>query len=140
MQDVPKIILAGQSYPVPKMAVKQLRVLLPKALKLMSSLGPMMQAAMGLKNESIPVEERVKFLGELSLTEENFDLLLDIVQIGVSRGTKDFTRESMEELVIELPELMAALPVILAQTGMAPAPGGGGTPVGEATPPEAPSM
>ena len=157
MIDVPKVTLGGKEYPVPKMAVRQLRVILPKAMKLISELGPMMQAAVGLKDESLSVEERMGLLGQVDLSEATFDLLAEVVQIGVQRGTPTFTTAFMLDEPIELGELMAALPVILGQTGMATpvtksdasgdggasvgaAAAGGNSAAGEAPPRENPSM
>jgi hypothetical protein len=96
----PSIRLAGQDYPVKPLVVKQLRVVLPALMRLRSA--------------------RLD-----SITQEQFDDLVEIAFQAVSSSQPQLTRDAFTDLPVRAMELMAAIPVVATQSGM----------VGEESPP-----
>jgi hypothetical protein len=105
----PKLTLAGKEWPVPLLVPRQQRIVIPKLMALMKTLavGGVIDAA--------------------SISTEQYDELIDVVFHGVVRGSPTVTREAFIDEPITLMELIKAIDVIAAQTGMMkkkePAPG-----------------
>jgi hypothetical protein len=91
----PSVSLAGKDYPVKPLAIRQMRVVIPAMVRLR-----------GLRIETI--------------TEAQIDDLAEIVWQAVRTAPDSPTREEFNDLPIPPLDLMKALPVIAAQTGMAP--------------------
>jgi hypothetical protein len=89
----PVITLAGKEYPVPMLALKQNRVVVPACMRLR-----------GLK--------------PLEISQEQFDDLIDITFLGAQRGTPGLNKVDFMEMPIKTAELLMAFPVIMQQTGM----------------------
>lgn len=98
--EYPSIRLAGQDYPVKPLVVKQLRVVVPALMRL-----------------------RLARLD--SITQEQFDDLVEIAFQAVSSSQPTLTRDAFTDLPIRAMELMNAIPVVAKQSGM----------VGEESPP-----
>lgn len=96
----PKVTLAGKEYPVPMLVPRQQRIVIPKLLSLMKSM-----AANGRVDPT-------------SLTTEQYDDLLDLVYIALTRGTPDLKRDDFMDTPSSMLELIAAMNTIAEQTGM----------------------
>jgi hypothetical protein len=83
----PQIIIAGRAWPVPLLAPRQNRIVVPGLITL------------GTR------------------PEKQYDSLLDIVFAALTRGAPSLAREEFEEWPIATYELLDALPVIAQQTG-----------------------
>jgi hypothetical protein len=90
---LPTIRLAGKDYPVKPLVVKQLRVVVPAMMRLR-----------GARLETI--------------TQEQFDDLVEMAYMAVCPCQTGLTRDEFTDLPIKAIELMEAIPVIAAQSGM----------------------
>ncbi len=123
MTNDPTITLAGREWPIPLLAMRQNRVVVPALMKVMPTV-----ARLALATES---NDFAMMLSSLSLTTEEFDLIADAVHAAITRGTPGFARAEFDELPISVAELFGALPVVMSQTGMMKA--AEGPNMGEAT-------
>jgi len=96
----PRVTLADKQYPVPLLVPRQQRIVIPKLLALMRS--------MAINGKIDPT----------NLTTDQFDDLLDLVYVALTRGTPDLKREDFMEMPTTLLELIDAMNVIAEQTGM----------------------
>jgi hypothetical protein len=104
-QEAPKISLGGKEYPIPKLAPRQQRIVIPKGLALMKAFA-----------ESAGKPEA----GEISA--EQFDDLFDIVFTACTRADPSLKRDDFLDRPASFFELMSALNTIMLQTGMADMP------------------
>lgn len=115
----PTITLAGEAFPIPELAIRQTRIILPLALAL---------AQAGIADDG------------KTITTEAFDILLRIVHTAVSKARPAFTYDQLLDMRITPAELLSAVPVIARQAGLklslAPAPAVAGDEPGE---PQGPS-
>ena len=84
----PAIILAGRAWPVPKLAPRQNRIVVPALLRFGTG------------------------------AEAHYDLLLDIAFAALTRGHPEIVRNEFENWPIATHELLDALPVVAKQTGL----------------------
>ncbi len=91
--EYPTIKLAGKDYPVKPLVVKQLRVVVPAMMRLR-----------GARIESI--------------TEAQFDDLVEIAFLSVCPCQAGLTRDAFTDLPVKAIELMEAISVIAEQSGM----------------------
>lgn len=110
----PTITLAGVSYTIPPLVIRQNRHVEPLIFR-----------------------HRDYFLGKLTLTDFSEEMARDftlIVYHTLTRARPDLTFEQFEDMPVSMAEIMRALPVCLRQTGLF-------KPAAEAQPPagEAPS-
>ena len=89
----PVITLAGKAYPVPMLAPKQNRIVVPTAARLQ-----------GVKPTTI--------------TTEQYDDFVEIAFLAAQRGTPDLNKVQFMDMPITTEELFLAFPVILQQTGI----------------------
>jgi hypothetical protein len=96
----PKVTLAGKEWPVPLLVPRQQRIVIPKLMSLMKTLavGGAIDAA--------------------SISTEQYDDLIDVIYHGIVRGSPTVTKEAFIDEPITLLELIKAIDVIAAQTGM----------------------
>lgn len=94
LQDCPKIRIGGKDWPVPLFAPRQNRKIIPGLMRLR-----------GLKDSP-------------DLSEEQYDDLLGLVYLALTRAHPSLKLEEMMDWPIPGYELMAAFPIIALQTGM----------------------
>jgi hypothetical protein len=130
--NAPKITLAGRDWPVPLLAIKQNRIVIPALMKIMPAVARIASVSDG---QDMSAEDMAAALASLTVTTEEFDLVSDAVYAALTRGTPGLARNEFDNLPIATADLFAALPVIMAQTGIMKkqAPDGDGVPAGEAT-------
>lgn len=90
----PTMKLAGKEWPVPPLAIKQLRIIVPA---------------------STVIGELRKGQG---VSKTQMDAILNVVHTALTRAHPGFPVDEFEEMDITLPELMEAVPTILEATGM----------------------
>lgn len=117
----PKIELGGQTFTIPTLVWKKSRVVLPAIAQLFRSFGPIVQMAMlaAAKNEA--GDKGLDFseiFGSLVLSDAQFDLIETILITSINGSMPAFNKEAFEVLPILPMELVAALPVVLKQTGV----------------------
>lgn len=103
----PTITLAGKKWPVPPLAIKQLRIIIPA---------------------STVIGELRKGQG---VSPAQMGAILNVVHTALTRAHPGFPADEFDEMEISLPELMEAVPIILEATGMKRPPKEGAAP-GEA--------
>jgi hypothetical protein len=93
-ESVPRVTLAGKQWPLPKLSIKQNAIVLP-----------ILMARFERVNETIRTQDGISELATALFT-------------ALQRGHKSLTRDEFDEMAIDVPELMAAVPVVAQQTGM----------------------
>lgn len=106
------ITLAGQSWPIPKLAVRQWRVVVPGVFKLMGNFGPMFEKMRQGDMTGVAAAQH------FSLTQELTELMVEVIQAALSRATPRITKEHVLDMECDMTELMASLPVIMKQAGL----------------------
>lgn len=99
-ETIPTVTLAGKRWPVPPLALKQMRVVVPILMKRMRELG-------GLQAGQVD-----------ALTNETTGDLITAVFIGLQRGHGAMKREEFEEMPVGWQELIEASIVVSRQAGM----------------------
>lgn len=109
------VLIAGQQWPVPKLAVRQFRVIVPGIVRLLRELGPMFAMTLDAKAGKISPADLVR---QFHLSTEQIDLLGDIILCALQRAHSNMTHDQFQEMEITLQEMMGALPVIMRQAGL----------------------
>jgi hypothetical protein len=96
---IPTVTLAGLTWPIPKLAIKQNEIILPILLRRAPQLAALAAGQGGMTTE---------FVHDCST----------IVYWGLTRGHKGFTREEFDDMPIEVTEVLNAVTVVGQQTGL----------------------
>jgi hypothetical protein len=105
----PKVVLAGEKWPVPVLALRQIGIILPQ----------WMRAAQATRDF-------------VNLTPDGFAAIVDVLHAALSRANPELTREQVLDLAIDINEIAPALTIIARQSRILKEEGGGGAPTGEA--------
>lgn len=106
----PTITLAGMEFPIPMLAIKQNRVVVPALLRLSGMLKSIGDAVAG---QADPL-----WFTKIAISTEDFDLMCEIVVAGIQRATPGFSRGEFDQMPIALPDILNAVGTIAGQTGM----------------------
>ncbi len=125
------VTLGGVDYPIPPLGIRQLRIVMPAALALLRELGPTLATVIAMKAEaeaklagggdastSFDAQSMIDLITGLDLSTEQFEYATNILYPAIQRGTPSLTRDQFLDMEITMAELMAAVPVVLAQTGL----------------------
>ena len=110
VNNVPTIHLAGRDWPIPKLAIKQNRVVVPLVLKLVPELSQIFAAIAA-------AEQSGHTMPQIDISEETFDRIATVVYTATTRATPGFARAEFDNLEIDLFELVEALNVVITQSG-----------------------
>ena len=91
--DTPNIRLAGRDFPVPPLALGQVRVI-------------------------VPAMQRLRTMDLNALSDENFNDLIEVCYLGAQKGTPSLTKQGFIELPITFEQLLNASQIVAAQAGM----------------------
>src|SRR5437879_5389126 len=97
LDQAPKVSLAGRDFPVPHLAPRQQRIILPKLMSLMK----FFTSTDGKLN---PLN--------MDLTTEQFDDLLDVIYVALTRGTPNLTRDEFMDMAIDFSDMLKAMDII----------------------------
>jgi len=100
-ESLPTISLAGVRWPIPKLALQQIEIVVPLIL-----------ASRGVANLSTITTELLHNLGT-------------ILYWGLRRGHKDLTREEFDQMPIEFGDLLTGMTVVGQQSGVLKSPANG---------------
>jgi hypothetical protein len=89
----PKIEVGGRQWPVPQLAARQLRVILPRW-------------------------REVAGIDYGTITTQQFDACVDVLHAAISRANPDVGREEILDLPITIYEILPALNIIAEQMGV----------------------
>jgi hypothetical protein len=98
----PTMTLGGVEWPVPALAIKQLRQLTPIITRYFQRF-----------KDAANTADVVSRFDESMITD-----LLDIVFIGLTKAHPDISRDEFEEMSVSLSELREAVMVVVQQTGL----------------------
>lgn len=99
----PVVTIGGRDFPVPELAIEQLREVFP-------ALGTL----------AILAESPTSLV---RISREDFGLLLNTIFVGIAEGSPGFTRKQFDKLKAKPQELISALTVVAQQSGMLKKPG-----------------
>ena len=94
----PLVVFAGREWFIPRLALRQSRIVVPGLLRL------------------LPVLETLQE-NPAALAEAQFEELIAVVHAALTRAYPELGREAFLDLEITVAELAAAVPVIMRQTG-----------------------
>lgn len=109
------ITLVGQQWPIPPLGIRQNRIVVPKLLALVKTLAPMLAASAVLKAN--PDVDPFALIQHFALSEEQMDMLGDVVYIALTRAHRTLSRDDFLDMPVGLKELAMAFPVIMKQCG-----------------------
>jgi hypothetical protein len=126
---VPAVTLAGKRWPVPKLAVRQMRRVRAPLIEMNERVRAAVKSA-NSEDERLTAASSVV----LSLSEEEYEsLFLSVVFWGLKRAHPDMTFDEFLDLEADEDDLTVAWYVVRNQSGLFVAtPADGGTPEGEA--------
>ena len=101
-ESVPRVPLGGVAWPIPRLAQKQNKRVTPLIVKHRKAL-----RKMNLGQDALD-----------ALTEEAIEELGTVVYVALTRGHPDMTRAEFDDMPIGVLEILAAFPVVAAQTGL----------------------
>lgn len=103
------IVLAGQEWPVPTLAPKQNRIVVPGLLEVI----PKIIRARNEAPEASGLAQLARYLDT-----ETYDQLAEIIHTALSRAHPDLTRAAFDDLPIDTSELIGALNTIARAAGL----------------------
>jgi len=99
-EDIPRITMGGVTWPIPRLAIRQLEKVVPLIV------------------EALPILGRI---GKEGLTPATGSVIHDlgtIVYLALERGHKGLTRDAFDDMAMTLEELLDAVPVVMRQSGL----------------------
>jgi hypothetical protein len=107
----PAIILAGRSWPVPRLAPRQNKIVVPVLLRLIPRI-------LRARDEALAAQESdLGYLGRL-VDEATYEQLATIAHTALTRARPDLTRAEFDDMSVETLELIGAVFVIARQAGL----------------------
>jgi len=133
-EGLPTLILDGKHWPVPMLAPKQNRTVVPLLLYIVPKITASYTTIMVKDDDGIEYPKSVADLEKLSevLTEKNIDSITRAIYHGLKRGHPDITLEEVENMPIGTFEMIDAILILAKQTGVLRAPREGEKQKGEA--------
>ncbi|MGH6889803.1 MAG: hypothetical protein ACREHF_11520 [Rhizomicrobium sp.] len=112
MTDVPTIRLAGRDWPVPALAPRQNRLVVPALFELVPKI-------LRARDEAAGTGETGHFAGLAGyLDTRAYDRLTEIAFLALTRAHPDLSRTEFDDMPIDTLELIAAVRTIAAQAGL----------------------
>jgi len=94
MSEIVSITLAGREFKIPPLPIKVVRKVMPRATRL----------------------SKLQLAPE-TLSDQDMDELCEIVFYGISFGMPQFKMDDLDSMVVDFPELIAAVAVVIMQCG-----------------------
>lgn len=115
----PSILLAGQQWPVPQLAPRQLRRLVPLFMRLRPWFTALAEAARARLPDAADatVEALARVNVDIAISPEVYDGLVEAAWLGVSRAHR-VTQDELLDWPIDTAELVVAFPILLQQAGL----------------------
>lgn len=111
--DAPQILLGGRLWPIPLLAPRQLRIVVPGLMRFYKIMGPVLAKLGDIENtKEVPPELE-------AMNASTFDLLCEVVAVALSRAHKGFKLDDLLDMPgVTFGELLATANVIARQGGM----------------------
>jgi len=109
--DPPTVVLAGREWPIPVLAPRQNRIVVPALLELIPKI---LRARDEASNAG---ESRIAQLARY-LDTPAYDRLADVAFTALTRAAPELSRAEFDELPIGTLELIAAAPIVALQAGL----------------------
>ena len=104
-----QIVLGGNTFKIPELAIRQMMVIFPLM-------------------DKIPQELKAAGFNPLKMPPQVFDDIMTVVAAAVQKAQPEITKDMLLDMPLKLNELVVALAIISSQCGMVPtsgeAPGG----------------
>jgi len=110
--DTPAILLAGRAWPVPRLAPKQNRIVVPALLELIPKI-------LRARDEATAAGELGSFAQVARyLDTAAYDRLMEIAFTALTRAHPDLCRADFDDMAMDTFELIAAVRVVALQAGL----------------------
>ncbi|HEX4079588.1 MAG TPA: hypothetical protein VHX61_12035 [Rhizomicrobium sp.] len=110
--DTPTIVLAGRAWPIPRLAPRQNRIVVPALLELIPRI-------LRARDEAAAAGETGGFAQVARyLDTAAYDRLTEIAFLALTRAQPDLARAAFEDMPIDTFELIGAVRVIALQAGL----------------------
>lgn len=109
---VPTITLAGREWPLPKLAPRQNRIVVPALVTLIPKI-------LRARDETTAAGETSALAGLARyLDTQSYDALANIVFAALTRATPSLTRDAFDDMAADTSELLAAVAPIARAAGL----------------------
>lgn len=110
----PAVTLGGRKFFIPKLAVKQNRVVVSSLGKILPMVA--MFETMVIKGADGNPTVDMKRMLTMTIDDETWGLLLNSVYAACTRGQPEFTRDEFDDMPIGNDEILMALPIVMMQS------------------------
>ncbi|MGD0190197.1 MAG: hypothetical protein ABSD74_05615 [Rhizomicrobium sp.] len=114
---VPTIRLAGRELPIPVLAPRQNRTIVPALLDLIPKVIEARSCALVDPQDESKGINRLRLLTHL-IDTSTYDAMCDIVFTAMTRAQPDFKRIEFDDLSLDIEDLIAAIFVVARQSGV----------------------
>lgn len=121
--NAPTIMLAGRPFHIPRLAIKQNRVVVAGLKVLLPLLGDLERVANEAKatiaangSDAAAAVAGLEMIKSFPMEGAAFDIVCDIVYAAITRGDPAFTRAEFDDLPTGVDELLLAIPTVMAQS------------------------
>jgi hypothetical protein len=111
LDGAPSITLGGREWKVPKLVHGQNKRIVPAAMRWMPTLLPLLAAAQAEDASAL-------IAAADALSEESYETLGMMARVAISQAHPGIGAGEFDQMPVSAMELLAALPVIIEQTGM----------------------
>lgn len=110
----PTIMLGGRQFHIPKLAIKQNRVVVSSLGKILP-LVAMFESMVVTGADGKPTIDMQRMLS-MKIEDETWGLVLNSVYAACTRGQPEFTRDEFDDMPIGNDEILMAIPVVMMQS------------------------
>lgn len=108
----PSIRLGGERFFIPKLALKQNRIVVDRLRAVLPAMSRVMAAAEAVKAGG-PLDG---LIAAFPMDGDTIDKVADAVYAAITRANPDFTRAQFDDLPMGIDELLLAVPTIMSQS------------------------
>lgn len=115
----PSITIGGEKFFIPKLALKQNRIVVDRLKSILPVMMQLEAAAKAVKASVTPADTEASFKAMISaipMDEETTGKVSDAVYAAITRGQPAYTRDQFDNLPCGIDELLMSLPVVMMQS------------------------
>lgn len=118
IEGAPKIVLGGREWAVPQLAIKQSRHVVPALMEILPLVTQLAGAVMpGADGRPQVIDQAVLFRAMGTISEQTYEAASRAIFWALKRAHPGLAQAEFDDMPITMPELFAALPVVMRQTG-----------------------
>jgi hypothetical protein len=131
LDGAPKVLLAGREWSIPKLTPKQARHVVPAMMKIIGLVAKVKSAVTVGDDGQVSTDQQLMMAAMASIDGETFESVATCIFWSLKRGYPQLGQGEFDEMPVDLPEMLNALPVIMRQIGFIKPKPPGEKPAGE---------